>query len=63
MSFLDPTIPFLIEETEYTPYWDLLQLLKRDYNVVRSNASTVFVPTLTTTGRPAPTPATIYGVS
>jgi aspartate/methionine/tyrosine aminotransferase len=46
LSFLDPTIPILIEETEYTPYWDVLQLLKRDYSVVRSNASNRFRPTL-----------------
>ena len=46
MSFLDPAIPILIEETEYTPYWDLLQLMKRNYSVVSSNPSNRFRPTL-----------------
>ena len=44
MSFLDPAIPFMIEETEYTPYWDLLRLMKRRYAVVASNESNRFRP-------------------
>ena len=46
MSFLDTAIPILIEETEYTPYWDLLRLMKRDYSVVASNTTNRFRPSL-----------------
>ena len=36
-----------IEETEYTPYYDVLQILKRDYKIIPSNQANRFRPTLT----------------
>ena len=46
LSFLDPEIDVLIEETEYTPYFDLLRLLKRNHGFVRSNEENRFRPDL-----------------
>ena len=39
-------VQVLVEETEYTPYFDLLQILKRDYTIVPSNESNGFLPSL-----------------
>ena len=36
----------LIEETEYTPYWDALRLLGRDHAIIPSNPDNGFRPTL-----------------
>jgi aminotransferase len=46
VSFLRPEVRVLIEETEYTPYWDLLQILKRDHTLIPSNPENNFRPTL-----------------
>jgi aminotransferase len=46
LAFLEPSMRVLIEETEYTPYWDALRLLNRAYSVIPSNASNRFRPTL-----------------
>ncbi len=44
LSFLLPSIKILIEETEYTPYYDLLKNLDRLYSVVPSNPDNQFRP-------------------
>lgn len=44
VSFLNRDIKILIEETEYTPYFDLLRLLDREHNIVPSNAANQFRP-------------------
>lgn len=46
LAFLDPSLQVLIEETEYTPYWDALKLLKRPYTIIQSNAENRFRPSL-----------------
>lgn len=46
LAFLDPAIQLLVEETEYTPYWDLLQILDRNYGVVPSNPDNRFRPAI-----------------
>ena len=46
IAFLDPSLEILIEETEYTPYYDLLKLLNRRYSTVPSNVGNRFRPTL-----------------
>jgi aspartate/methionine/tyrosine aminotransferase len=46
VSFLHRDIKILIEETEYTPYFDLLRLLNREHVIVPSNESNQFRPTL-----------------
>jgi aspartate/methionine/tyrosine aminotransferase len=46
VAFLPPESRIYIEETEYTPYYDLLQLLQRDYAVIPSNEENRFRPTL-----------------
>lgn len=46
LSFLKPEWTVLIEETEYTPYWDALELLQRPYKIVPSNPENSFRPTL-----------------
>ncbi len=46
VSFLNSASKILIEETEYTPYYDLLKLLKRDHELVPSNEANRFRPTL-----------------
>ena len=44
VAFLEQQIPILIEETEYTPYYDLLHLLNRDHNIIPSNETNAFRP-------------------
>ena len=44
VAFLHPEFEILIEETEYTPYYDLLELLKRDYSLIPSNFENQFRP-------------------
>ncbi len=45
-AFLNPAYEILIEETEYTPYYDLLRLLKRSHTLVPSNPDNEFRPTV-----------------
>src|SRR5579862_4129623 len=46
LAFLKPEWRVLVEETEYTPYWDALRLLGRPYEIVPSNPENRFRPTL-----------------
>lgn len=46
VAFMRPEVRILIEETEYTPYYDLLELLGRDYTVIPSNEGNNFRPTI-----------------
>lgn len=46
LAFLREGMKVLIEETEYTPYWDALKLLKRDHVLIPSNPDNRFRPTL-----------------
>lgn len=48
LSFLKPNVKVLVEETEYPPYWDALNNLKRKYQVVPSNVSNNFRPDINT---------------
>jgi aminotransferase len=48
VAFLPDEFDFLIEETEYTPYYDLLELLDRKYHIVPSNEDNRFAPDLDT---------------
>lgn len=46
LAFLKPEFRVLIEETEYTPYWDALKLLNRDHSLIPSNPENNFRPTI-----------------
>jgi len=46
LAFLSPEWTVAIEETEYTPYYDVLEVLGRDYALIPSNAENRFRPTL-----------------
>lgn len=46
VAFLPDEYEFLIEETEYTPYYDLLELLDRKYHIIASNESNAFAPNM-----------------
>ncbi len=46
LAFLEPDVRVAIEETEYTPYWDVLQVLGRDHTLIPSNLQNRFRPTL-----------------
>ena len=46
LMFLQSDVKVLIEETEYTPYFDKLALLKRDHRIIPSNPDNNFRPTL-----------------
>lgn len=46
LAFLRPEFHVLIEETEYTPYWDALRLLAREHSIIPSNPDNRFRPTL-----------------
>jgi aspartate/methionine/tyrosine aminotransferase len=46
LLFLQKDIRVLIEETEYTPYFDKLKLLNRDHTLVQSNTANNFRPSL-----------------
>lgn len=48
MAFLKPDYTVLAEEVEYTPYWDIMKLLKKDVKVVPSNESNQFRPSVET---------------
>lgn len=47
LAFLKPEWQVLVEETEYTPYWDALKLLNRPYSIVPSNPDNRFRPAIT----------------
>lgn len=47
-AFLPEPYEFLIEEIEYTPYYDLLELLERRYHIIPSNEQNAFAPNLDT---------------
>jgi aspartate/methionine/tyrosine aminotransferase len=44
LAFLNPDMKVLVEETEYTPYWDALKLLKRPHRLIPSNPDNAFRP-------------------
>jgi aspartate/methionine/tyrosine aminotransferase len=46
LLFLKPDIHVLIEETEYTPYFDKLKLLNRQHSILPSNPQNEFRPTI-----------------
>lgn len=46
VAFMNRAVQILIEEAEYTPYYDLLQLLGRRYSVIASNPSNHFRPSI-----------------
>lgn len=46
LMFLEPDVQVLIEETEYTPYYDKLKNLGRSHQIVPSNVDNRFRPTL-----------------
>jgi aminotransferase len=46
LAFLLEDWQVAIEETEYTPYWDLLKLLRRPHVLIPSNRQNRFRPTL-----------------
>jgi len=46
LAFLHEDWKVAVEETEYTPYFDLLELLRRPYKLIPSNLANGFRPTL-----------------
>ena len=46
LLFLDPDITIRIAETEYTPYYDMLERLNRTYTLVPSHVGNGFAPTV-----------------
>jgi len=46
IAFLAPDVCIAVEETEYTPYWDMLKLLKRRLHLIPSNPENSFRPAL-----------------
>jgi len=46
LAFLQDDVAVSIEETEYTPYYDVLQALRRPYDVVPSDENNRFRPSL-----------------
>jgi aspartate/methionine/tyrosine aminotransferase len=44
LAFLEKDMPVLIEETEYTPYYDVLKILNRDVQYIDSNLQNRFRP-------------------
>ena len=46
LAFLQEDVQVAIEETEYTPYWDVLQVLRRPHTLIPSNPGNRFRPTL-----------------
>lgn len=47
LAFLEADIGIAIEETEYTPYYDMLKILRRDVHLIPSNAENRFRPAAT----------------
>lgn len=46
LAFLEPDVTVAVEETEYTPYWDVLEVLQRERVIIPSNEQNRFRPTL-----------------
>ncbi len=46
LAFLKPEFQVLVEETEYTPYWDALKLLGRKHKLIPSNPDNHFRPSI-----------------
>ncbi|MCG8468105.1 MAG: pyridoxal phosphate-dependent aminotransferase [Gemmatimonadetes bacterium] len=46
LLFLEPDIGVRIASTEYTPYYDILERLRRDYSLVESGVDNRFAPDL-----------------
>ncbi len=46
LAFMQRDVHVLIEETEYTPYWDMLKLFKHEHSLVPSNPDNQFRPSL-----------------
>lgn len=46
LAFLKPEFRVLVEETEYTPYWDALKLLNRSHTLIPSNPENSFRPSI-----------------
>ena len=46
IAFLQQQFRIFIEETEYTPYYDLLELLKRDYYMIPVSYTHLTLPTI-----------------
>jgi len=46
LAFLQDDVEVSIEETEYTPYYDVLEVLRRKYAIIPSNEGNRFRPTL-----------------
>ncbi|HMO13335.1 MAG TPA: pyridoxal phosphate-dependent aminotransferase [Pirellulaceae bacterium] len=46
LAFLQAGTQVLIEETEYTPYWDMLKLFQIEHRLVPSNPANEFRPSL-----------------
>ena len=46
LAFLQKDVRVLVEETEYTPYFDMLKNLGRQHTVVPSNPDNAFRPTV-----------------
>ena len=44
LMFLDPKVSVCIASTEYTPYYDILEFLGRDYSLVQSRPDNDFLP-------------------
>lgn len=46
LAFLLDDVPVAIEETEYTPYYDVLEVLRREYTLIQSDEANRFRPSL-----------------
>ncbi len=44
LAFLEPGVEVVVEETEYTPYWDLLKIFGREFSLIGSDESNAFRP-------------------
>jgi aspartate/methionine/tyrosine aminotransferase len=56
LAFLRPEFRVLVEETEYTPYWDALRLLGRAHTIVPSNPDNRFRPAVSDYRKASQTP-------
>jgi aminotransferase len=44
LAFMEPGICIAVEETEYTPYYDMLELLQKEVHLIPSNTANNFRP-------------------
>jgi aspartate/methionine/tyrosine aminotransferase len=44
LAFLEPDVCIAVEETEYTPYYDMLEILRRKVHLIQSNSENRFRP-------------------